>query len=273
MGDRPVELRRAVDSLLGQRGVALDVVVVGNGCEPADLPEAVRAVTLPVNVGADAGRNAGMPHVAGDLLFFLDDDAWLPEQDTLARLASRFADPSLGIVQPRVVDPSGRPTARRQVPRLSAKHPERSSDVTSFWEGACAVRRSLFEEIGGFDERLWYTHEGLDLAWRAIDAGYRVHYAGDLVAHHPAPAAPPRREYLASRNRVWIARRLLPWPIAIVHCTVWFAASLARTRDLAAARDVLRGYRDGIREDPGPRRPVRWRTIWRMTRLGRPPLV
>jgi hypothetical protein len=35
----------------------------------------------------------------------------------------------------------------------------------------------------------------------------------------------------------------------------------------------LRGYREGLREPCGPRRPLRWRTLWRMTLAGRPPVI
>ena len=59
MGTRPVELRRAIDSVLEQRDVTCDIVVVGNGWEPVDLPDGVRAHGLERNVGIPAGRNAG----------------------------------------------------------------------------------------------------------------------------------------------------------------------------------------------------------------------
>ena len=93
-GRRPDDLRRAVGSLLRQRDVALDVVVVGNGCEPAGVPDGVRIVPLAHDDGIPAGRNAGVPHVHGELLFFLDDDATLVEPDALAFVASTLNQPS-----------------------------------------------------------------------------------------------------------------------------------------------------------------------------------
>ena len=77
-GRRPAELGAAVGSLLAQRGVEVDVVVVGNGWAPEGLPDGVRTVHLPEDVGIPGGRNAGVGAVSGDLLFFLDDDARLP---------------------------------------------------------------------------------------------------------------------------------------------------------------------------------------------------
>ena len=90
MGNRPADLRAGLESLLAQRDVVLDVVVVGNGWEPTDLPEGVRGLGLPVNRGIPAGRNAGVGEVSGDLLFFLDDDAVLPREDVLSRMAAQF---------------------------------------------------------------------------------------------------------------------------------------------------------------------------------------
>lgn len=275
-GTRPTELRRGLESLLAQRDVDVDVVVVGNGWQPVDLPDGVRSVALPENVGIPAGRNAGVPLVEGELLFFLDDDASLPDETTLASLADMFeTEADLGVVQLRVVDPTGVANPRRHVPRLVVGDAARSSDVTSFWEGACGIRRGALDVAGGWPGEFFYAHEGIDLAWRMMDAGYRVRYAGDLVVHHPV-VAPTRHgfyHYMSARNRVWIARRNLPWPLAAVYVTTWLLLTLARLRDRAALRDVARGYRDGFRLPSGARKPISWRTIGRMTRIGRPPVL
>ena len=274
-GRRPDHVRRGLESLLRQRDVDLDVVVVANGCEPAELPPGVRAVALSDNVGAAAGRNAGVPHVRGELLLFLDDDASLASDNALARLASLFAaEPALGLVQPRVVDPSGAPPPRRWVPRLRVGDRSRSSYVTAVWEGAVVTRREVFEQVGGWPEQFIYFHEGIDLAWRVWDAGYRVRYAGDVTAHHPAPtgARHEKLAYLSSRNRMLLARCQLPLPLAVAHVAAWLLPTAARLRSLHEGREVVRGYIHGLREPCSARR-LRWRTIWRMTRAGRPPVI
>src|SRR5688572_8487853 len=80
-GRRRPELAAAVGSLLAQRGVEVDVVVVGNGWAPEGLPDGVKSVHLPEDVGIPGGRNAGVPAVSGELLFFLDDDARLRSEE------------------------------------------------------------------------------------------------------------------------------------------------------------------------------------------------
>src|SRR5580693_3266628 len=190
MGDRPAELNRAIDSVLTQQ-TPVELVVVGNGTSVPGLPADVKTVELPENVGVAAGRNAGVDACTGDVVLFLDDDGWYPDASLSTYLSDRFAaDPSLAVLSMRVVDPDGGPGARWHVPRLRAGDPARSSVVTTFLGGACAIRRSAYLEAGGMQDRFFYGHEETDLAWRLIDRGYRLEYdAGTRMCHHTLPNA------------------------------------------------------------------------------------
>jgi GT2 family glycosyltransferase len=275
LGRRPDELRRAIESLLMQRDVDVDVVVVGNGWEPTGLPPGARGLGLPENRGIPAGRNAGVPAVRGDLLFFLDDDASIAQPDALARVAREFAaDLRLGLVQLRV-DPLGPGTPPHEwVPRVRGRGRTRPGEVTLVWEGAVAARRAAFEAVGGWPGEFRFVHEGVDLGWRVMDAGYRVHYAADIPARHlPEKQLRHYSAYYGARNRVWLARRNLPLPLGAVYVATFMLRTLPRLRDRVARRDALRGYRDGLRSDCGPRRRLRARTLWRMLMTGRPPIL
>lgn len=275
-GARTADLGRGLASLQAQVGVDLDVVVVGNGWSPTGLPAGVRGHGLPHNQGIPAGRNAGVPFVTGDLLFFLDDDAWLPEPDVLARMAARFAaDPRLGLIQPRVVDAEGRPAPRRWTPRLRVGDPGRSSPAMNVWEGAVAIRRTAFAYAGGWPAEFWYAHEGVELAWRVWDGGFHVRYDGQIAVHHPAiaPTRHPEFYRFQARNRVWLARRNLPAVVGAVYLLAWALVGGLRLRSRVAARETLRGYWIGATQPGGPRRPISWRTVWRMTRAGHPPVI
>lgn len=48
---------------------------------------------------------------------------------------------------------------------------------------------------------------------------------------------------------------------------------MARIRSLPGARAWWGGFNEGMREPCGPRAAMKWRTVWRMTRLGRPPIL
>jgi GT2 family glycosyltransferase len=276
MGNRPDDLKRGLASLLDQREVDLDIVVVGNGWQPVELPDGVRAHGLSENLGIPAGRNAGVHLVGGELLFFLDDDAYLPEDDILARMGRQFAaDPTLGMIQPRVVDPDGREAPRRWTPRIHVGDPAESSAAMNVWEGSVAIRRDALELAGGWPEPFWYAHEGIDLAWRVWDSGLHVRYDGEIEVYHPAiqPTRHAEFYWYQARNRVWLARRNLPVPVGVTYVVAWMGVTAFRLRSRAAWRETLRGYWIGLTESGGERRPMHWRTIWRMTRAGRPPVI
>jgi len=277
MGNRPAELARAMESTAPLRDGGAEVIVVGNGADPGQVPAGVQTIRLGQNAGVAGGRNEGVAASAGDVVVFLDDDGWFPDPAGLgAHLTARFAaDPDLAVVSFRVLDPQGGPGARWHVPRLRAGDPERSSQVTTFAGGACAIRRSAYQEAGGLPEAFFFGHEETDLSWRLIDLGYRLQYdAAATMCHPPVKNARHATWYrLEARNRVWLARRNLPWPLAVVYLANWGLITVLRERSAAALRAWFGGFADGWRADPGPRRPVSIRTAWRMTRAGRPPII
>ncbi|MBV9293448.1 MAG: glycosyltransferase, partial [Frankiales bacterium] len=221
-------------------------------------------------------RNIGAAEVTGDVLLFFDDDLELRDRAVVARAVAEFdRDPQLAVLQPRAIAPDGSSSGRRHVPRLRTGDPERAGDVVWFWEGCSFIRRTAFDAVGGWPGQFWYGHEGIELAWRVIDLGCRVRYAADLTVVNP-PAAPfrqPGHARVGARNRVWVARRNLPHPLLEAYLLVWGVATLLRARGAGERRESLRGFRDGWRLPAGERRPIRWRSAWRMTRLGRPPIV
>jgi GT2 family glycosyltransferase len=178
-------------------------------------------------------------------------------------------------MQLHAIDPTGAPTSRRHVPRLRAAGPDRPGDVAWFWEGAALIRRTALDAVGGWPAEFFYGHEGIEVAWRAVDAGYRVHYAADLGVLNPEaePFRGPRHRYLNARNRVWVARRNLPGILLVGYVGIWAIATVLRARSVADLRAIVGGFADGARLPSGQRRPIRWRTAWRLTRLGRPPIV
>ncbi|GGT42990.1 glycosyl transferase [Streptomyces atratus] len=281
MGNRPEELRALLDSVAEQDGDRIEVVVVGNGAPVPDVPAGVRTVELPENLGIPGGRNVGIeafgPSGADvDALLFLDDDGLLPLTDTAELCRQAFeADPELGIISFRIADPDTGVTQRRHVPRLRAADPMRSSRVTTFLGGANAVRSKVIAEVGPLPGQFFYAHEETDLAWRALDAGWMIDYRADMVLNHPTTAPSRHAVYhrMVARNRVWLARRNLPAPLVPAYLGVWLLLTLLRKPSGPALKAWFGGFREGWSTPCGTRRPMRWRTVWRLTRLGRPPVI
>ncbi|MER7952709.1 glycosyltransferase [Streptomyces sp. NPDC096079] len=281
MGDRPDDLRALIDSIAKQEGDPVEVVVVGQGTPVTGVPDWVRTVDLPENLGIPGGRNVGIEAFGPggtdvDVLLFLDDDGLLAHTDTAELVRQAFtADPRLGIISFRIADPETGATQRRHVPRLRSADPMRSSRVTTFLGGANAVRTKVLAEVGGLPDEFFYAHEETDLAWRALDADWMIDYRSDMVLLHPttAPSRHASYHFNVARNRVWLARRNLPAPLVPVYLGVWLLLTLARRPSPSALKAWLGGFRAGWTTPCGPRRPMRWRTVWRLTRLGRPPVV
>ncbi|MFJ9521701.1 glycosyltransferase family 2 protein [Kitasatospora sp. NPDC101801] len=281
MGNRPDELNALIESVRNQRGPAVELAVVGNGAPLPVLPADVRSVELPENLGIPGGRNVGIELFGKDgcevdAVLFLDDDGLLPNTDSAELLRRAFEeDPRLGIVSFRIADPETGVTARRHVPRLRASDPLRSSRVTTFLGGASAVRSKVFTEAGQLPGEFFYAHEETDLAWRALDAGWLIDYRADVVLFHPTTSPARHATYFhnVARNRVWLARRNLPAPLVPLYLGVWFLLTVARRPSGAALKAWLGGFRAGWREQCGPRKPMQWRTVWRLTRMGRPPII
>lgn len=269
--DRPVELDRAIASVRAQRGVAPHLVLVVNGAQPPDPDPSDQLIVLPENAGIPGGRNIGVEAVDAEVVMFLDDDAELMDPDLLATVVDRFrSDPDLGAMAVRLVDEKGA-SQQRHIPRVGARSARRSGPVTHFIGAACFVRPEAFRQVDGFDARFFYSMEESDLSWRLLDAGWSIWYSADLVAFHPHTKPSRHAGYvrLTSRNRLWMAWRSLPAPLFAGHLATWTVAALVRG---APRREVLAGYREAWAARPG-RKPMRWRTIARMTRLGRPPFV
>ncbi|RUQ97694.1 glycosyltransferase family 2 protein [Labedella endophytica] len=276
-GDRPVELAEGIASVLAQEDVVTDIVVVGNGWEPSGLPDGVRGIGLSTNVGIPAGRNRGAAAVSGPFVFFLDDDARIPSPRFLADAIGVIEnDPRIGLIQPRLEGRGGAEPPERWIPRMRKGDRHDSSVVFSCLEAAVLLPRDVFDRAGGWGDEFFYAHEGIELAWRVWDQGRRAWYDGGLVAEHPVVHPTRHADYyrLNARNRVWLARRNLPYPLVPLYVGSWTAVTLLRWwRKPAALSAWLGGWMEGWRSSPGRRRPMSWRTVRRMARSGRPPVI
>jgi len=101
-------------------------------------------------------------------------------------------------------------------------------------------------------------HEEIDQAWRLMDRGYRIEYDASARMCHPAVANSRHAGFyrIEARNRVLLARRNLPWPLAAVFLLDWLLLTVVRTRSWPALREWLAGFAAGWRMEAGQRRPL-----------------
>jgi GT2 family glycosyltransferase len=125
--------------------------------------------------GPAANRNSGAKASSGDWLVFIDDDC-LPCGNWLAEI--RKATTGCDVVEGKTVCPD------------KTNHP--FEDVVEnltgdlLWSCNLAIRRSLFERLGGFDEHFLIAGgEDLELARRLRMSKSRIQFASDAIVHHP----------------------------------------------------------------------------------------
>lgn len=269
MGDRPNELDRAIESIDSTNNVY--VIVNGSDLPSVALPAGAKVDVVGSNLGVPAGRDRGFGRTTADLVGFLDDDAVLSAGAADRIVAAFDADPQLAAVSLRLIDEDGG-TARRHVPRRRRDGVEHSGPVATFLGGASVLRRAAYEEAGGYFTELHYGHEELELSWRLIDAGWSIRYLAEVEVFHPRTDISRHADgwRLTGRNRVWIARRTLPWPVAVVHVISWLALGLRRAPSgcrISYLSGWLSGWRGSI-----DRTPISWATVRQLGRIGRLPI-
>jgi GT2 family glycosyltransferase len=276
MGNRPEELARALNSLKNQVGVDLDLVIVGNGWNPAERYPTEKTLYLPDNLGIPAGRNAGATKVGGEFLFFLDDDAHLDSPNALKALVEKLIEnKKWGLIQPRVSPDGTGDIPRRWIPRLRIGDPTKSSPATTLWEGAVIIRRSLFDAIGGWPGNFFYAHEGIELVWQVYNHDFLAWYAADVTVKHPVINPTRHAEFyrLNARNRVWLAKRNLPFPVSIIYLMVWLLISILRMRKAISLFAWIGGFVNGILSNAGEQEKLSWRALFALGRAGRFPII
>ncbi len=156
-----------------------------------------------VNRGLAVAINLGARRTHGPVFALLNPDVRLAGPDDLPRLEGHLSDPAVGAVAPALVLPSGElQDSARRVPtpadlvirRFTGRQPDAVRDtgpVDVEWAvAACLiVRRTAFEQIGGFDERYFLYFEDVDFGVRLGSAGYRIRYDPTVSVFHDHRAA------------------------------------------------------------------------------------
>lgn len=271
--------------------------------------EGVAHLALPQNCGFAAAVNLGAARTAAPAVLVLNADTVLEPGAVGALLDALEADETLGGVQPRLLQLDQGATDRRFHPsrphrglnagndakraRLYSAGQRLSRDGRAFEIGAgeaqsprylqphevfgvcgaaCLLRRALFDELGGYDERYFAFYEDVDLNVRARVAGWRFGYVPAAVVWHlgnaswmaaaPQPSAWNAR--LVARNRLATQAKFMP-ARALPRILAVELGALLRAARRRRFRATLRGKLEGLR-----RLPLMLRERRRLRREGDP---
>lgn len=192
-------------------GLECEIILVDDGSTDGtrewlkDLPAPCRSILNAKNLGFAGACNRGANSATGDLLFFLNNDLVLLPRWLEPMLAAfdRFSAAGLvGNVQLNaasgVVDHAGiyfnhqgKPAHRTDLPASTRWLGWPAWRAVDALTGACfGLRRSVWQQLGGFDEAFINGSEDIDLALRASAAGLRNYVAlRSVVRHHISSSA------------------------------------------------------------------------------------
>ena len=230
-------LTRCLDSLSGE-----NVVVVNNGAHGPEIDAAAsRACVIDSdNVGFGAGCNRGARETDADVLVFVNPDT-VVQPGAVEALARALDDQRVGVVQarlrllpqPELLNSSGNVV---HVSGLAwpGGYGDRADSLTEPREiayasgAACAIRRDVFEELGGFTEELFLYQEDLELCWRAHLRGLRVLVvpAADVLHDYTLERPGRQKEYYLERNRLIVVKTAFSVRLLVLLAPVLLAVEL-----------------------------------------------
>lgn len=195
-----------------------ELIVVDNGStdDSVAIAQAHRAVVLycPGPSGPGAARNVGAQHSTGDILFFVDADVVI-HPDALDRAAGLFAARTdLAALFGSYDDNPDAQNFLSQYKNLLHHfvHQHANSRATTFWAGCGAIRRAIFFQAGGFDQKK-YPHPSIE----DIELGFRLHRLGHRIVLDKHLQGQHLKQWrLISLLRADIFYRAIPWSKLIV---------------------------------------------------------
>ena len=206
---------KAIESVFKQPYRPIEVIVVDSASTDGTVkaicetyPE-VRVIQLHKNLGAAGGRNIALANCHGDIIFSLDDDAWI-WPSTLSLCVERFKkEQDLGIIACQILAPETKPN-------------DAEERYTYLFVGCgFAIKKEVLGKVGYFPSDFFIYAEESDLALRVLEADYPILFLPKaVVCHEEAPVnrASKRFMFYGCRNELFTVIRQYPLMIMPIAC-------------------------------------------------------
>ncbi len=249
----------AIDSALRQRDVGVNVQVVDQGTEPEGLrrlraqvqsDRRIHLVELGHNIGVAGGRNRATAMGSSPIVVALDSDAVFAHDRVLHRVVREFhAREELGAMAFRITNYFTRENDATSWDYPANCSPSNRFACSRFVGAGHAVRRALFESLGGYDRDLFFCGEELDLCYRILNCGYTIEYVPEAeILHKVSPEHRVfwnrGRYFFTVRNNLYTSYKFgVPLPRLLVAA----GAFIVKGGFNGVGGEALRGVREAIR--------------------------
>lgn len=277
-------LKQSIQSALMQTYENREIIVVDNHSEEdvaglvTSLDPGIKLIELSENQGTCGGRNAGIRAAKGDIIITLDNDVHFASPFELAKVVAKYAErPDIHVLAFQMCEADTGNIRVREW--CHARHwkdfGQTEFETFYFVEGACAVRREVFEQAGDYYGPLFIGCEGHDLTLRILDHGFRILYCPNVRVFHlmsTETRTSDRPFYFYTRNYVWIAfkdYRVVPGLTFLLPKLAMMLFFAIRTNKLRAFGKGLWHGITGLPQAYADRTPVQKRTLKYLAELER----
>ncbi|KPK34116.1 MAG: hypothetical protein AMK70_08540 [Nitrospira bacterium SG8_35_1] len=214
-------LAKCFDSVMSkcqQEGITFEIIVIDNGSKDSSLniirtyqktyPDIFKTIFLTENMGTTYTRNLGLKKAEGRYICIIDSDTEMAEGSLLGVMQTLENSEELGIIAPQLVLPDGSiqnsvkkfPTLWHKLVKLPKAIGKITISDNDFYKdfpfqdetivdsaiSACwFFQRVLVDDIGYFDEKIFYAPEDVDYSLRLYKAGKKILYYPKLkILHH-----------------------------------------------------------------------------------------
>ncbi len=290
--ETPAYTIEAVRGLLGEGLEPAQLVVVDNGSKDSSYDEITTAlpgcvvVRLEENIGYARAANLGARVRTSDSYLFVNNDAFVHRPGSVAAMARVLEDPAVGLVsarvlrqdltvQPAVVALQTPAVALVRASGLSRLIPNRwQPSWSTYWDQsssreiqavstvAVLVRRETWEQLGGFDEGMYFYGEDLDFCFRARREGWKVWFTPEAEFVHigggstaPRWSNADRSERVGRAEAMMIRRNMSPLAanasLAFMGLGLLARYAAFRLSGRREAAETMRATLRGLRARPG----------------------
>lgn len=182
---------KTLDSLSSQTYKNFEVIIVDDGstCPAGQMVKSYSFAKYfyQQNGGPAKARNVGAKLSKGEIICFTDSDC-VPEEKWIQKLLDGFTNDDIAVVSGSYgIENKSKMLAQCIHNEILFRHNKLMPDYPkSFGSYNFAIRRKVFEEVGGFRESYRFASgEDNDLSYKIINSGFRIFFNKEcFVRHH-----------------------------------------------------------------------------------------